>query len=127
MKVLPTRWRRKPAGIDMERNYVTVTPCIRYVNCVSKGKRYRQGTCTGYTAPMPYRHCCHRMRQGLWNDTVSVRPSVCLFLPTAAFPFLIQDSLHGFPRLFTVTSEHIPSFLFSFFLFLHFLVVGSVR
>jgi len=33
-------------------------------------------------------------------------------LPTAAFPFLLQDSLHGLPRLFTVTSEHIPSFTF---------------
>ena len=28
MTVLPTIWRRKPAGIDMERNYVTVTLCI---------------------------------------------------------------------------------------------------
>ena len=28
---LPTRWRRKPANIDMERNYVTVTLCI--CNC----------------------------------------------------------------------------------------------
>jgi len=27
---LPTRWRRKPAGIDKKRNYVTVTLCIRY-------------------------------------------------------------------------------------------------
>ena len=25
MRVLPTRWRRIPAGIDMNRNYVTVT------------------------------------------------------------------------------------------------------
>ena len=25
IRVLPARWRRKPAGIDMERNYVTVT------------------------------------------------------------------------------------------------------
>ena len=25
VRVLPTRWRRKPAGIDTERNYVTVT------------------------------------------------------------------------------------------------------
>ena len=30
MRVLPTKWRRKPAGIDMERNYVTVTLCIVY-------------------------------------------------------------------------------------------------
>jgi len=28
MRVLPTKWRRKPAGIDMERNYGTVTLCI---------------------------------------------------------------------------------------------------
>ena len=27
IRVLPTRWRRKPAGIDIERNYVTVTLC----------------------------------------------------------------------------------------------------
>jgi len=27
LRVLPTRWRRKPAGIDTERNYVTVTLC----------------------------------------------------------------------------------------------------
>ena len=24
---LPTRWLRKPAGIDVERNYVTITLC----------------------------------------------------------------------------------------------------
>ena len=37
-------------------------------------------------------------------------------LPTAAFPFLLQDWLHGFPRLFAVTSEHIR-FYFLLFLF----------
>jgi len=26
MRVLPTEWRRKPAGIDVERNDITVTP-----------------------------------------------------------------------------------------------------
>ena len=26
--VLPTRWRRKPAGTDMDRNYATLTLCI---------------------------------------------------------------------------------------------------
>ena len=25
---VPTRWRQKPTGIDMEQNYVIVTPCI---------------------------------------------------------------------------------------------------
>ena len=33
-------------------------------------------------------------------------------LPTAAFLFLLQDSLYGFLRLFTVTSEHIRLFTF---------------
>jgi len=42
------------------------------------------------------------------------------------FPFPLQDSLHGFPRLFIVISEHI-CFVLLVFLFLHFLVVGSVR
>jgi len=28
LRVLPTRWRQKTAGIDMDRNYVTVTLCI---------------------------------------------------------------------------------------------------
>jgi len=28
LRVLPTRWRQKSTGIDVEQNYVTVTPCI---------------------------------------------------------------------------------------------------
>ena len=28
LRVLPTRWRQKSTGIDMEQNYVTVTLCI---------------------------------------------------------------------------------------------------
>jgi len=28
LKVLPTKWRRKPAGIDIERKYATVTVCV---------------------------------------------------------------------------------------------------
>jgi len=28
LRVLPTRWRQKSAGIDMEQNHVTVTLCI---------------------------------------------------------------------------------------------------
>ena len=31
------------------------------------------------------------------------------------FLFLLQDSLYGFPRLFTVTSEHIRLYTFYFF------------
>jgi len=33
-------------------------------------------------------------------------------LPTQPFLFLLQDSLYGFPILFTVTSEHIRLFTF---------------
>jgi len=49
--------------------------------------------------------------------------------PTVALPFfLLKYLLHGFPGLFTVISGHICFLLFVFFLlFLHFLVVGSVR
>ena len=39
---------------------------------------------------------------------------------------LLKYSVRGFPGLFTVISEHI-CFLLSVFLFLHSLVVGSVR
>jgi len=45
---------------------------------------------------------------------------------THPFLFLIHVSLYGFPRLFTVTSEHIRLFTFYFFCFYTFLVVGSV-
>ena len=57
------------------------------------------------------------------KPSFSANPSHC----SPSF-FLLQDSLglHGFPRLFTVISEHI-CFLRFVFLFLHFLVVGSVR
>jgi len=45
-------------------------------------------------------------------------------LPTVAF-LSSSGPTASFPRLFTVTSEHIR-FYFLVFLFLHFLVVGSV-
>ena len=38
----------------------------------------------------------------------------------------VQDRLHGFPVLFTASSEDIRFLHFSFFVF-YFLVVGSVR
>jgi len=33
-RVLPTRWRQKSIGIDMEQNYVTVTQYIMYSRVV---------------------------------------------------------------------------------------------
>ena len=43
------------------------------------------------------------------KTSFSANPSHC-----SPFLFLLQDSLHGFLRLFTVTSEHICFLLFSF-------------
>jgi len=40
---------------------------------------------------------------------------------------LLKYSLHGLPRLFTVITEHICFLLSVFLVFLHFLVVSSVR
>jgi len=45
---------------------------------------------------------------------------------TAAFPFLLQDRLYGFPRLLLLLLS-ISIFTFYFFSVLHFLVVVSVR
>ena len=55
--------------------------------------------------------------------TLGLNPSFSAHPP---YLFLIQVSLYGFPRLFTVTSEHIRLFTFQFFCFYTFLVVGSV-
>ena len=62
----------------------------------------------------------HSFIPGL-KPSFSVNPLHC----SPSF-LLLQDSLHGFPRLFIVISEHI-CFVLLVFLFLHFLVVGSVR
>jgi len=45
---LPTRWRRKPAGIDMNRNYVTATLsdidgiCLLFASAVRASVRGRE-------------------------------------------------------------------------------------
>jgi len=50
----------------------------------------------------------------------------CKTFPIVAFLFFFRTSGHGFPGLFTDTSEHVSCLVFSFPVF-HFLVVGSVR
>jgi len=43
IRVLPTRWRQKSTGIDMEQNYATVTLCISWskrLACKNKNKRF---------------------------------------------------------------------------------------
>ena len=42
---------------------------------------------------------------------------LCKSFPPQPFLFLLQDSVHGFPRLFTVISEHICFLLLVFFCF----------
>ena len=60
--------------------------------------------------------------------TLGLNPSFCKSSLQQPFLFLLQVSLYGFPRLFTVTSEHIRLFYFLVFsVFTLFLVVGSVR
>ena len=51
----------------------------------------------------------------------------CESFPPQPFLFLLRDSVHGFPRLFTVIPEHTCFLFFFSFSVLHFLVVGPVR
>jgi len=46
-----------------------------------------------------------------------LKPSFSANLSHCSLSFFLQDWLHGFPRLFTVTSEHIRFLLFSFSVF----------
>jgi len=57
------------------------------------------------------------------KPSFSTNLSHCIALPF----FLLKYLLHGFPGLFTVIFGHICFLLLVFFLFSHFLVVGSVR
>ena len=57
-----------------------------------------------------------------FEASLSANPSHC-----SPFFLVLKYLLRGFSGLFTVTSEHICFLLLVFFLFLHFLVVGSVR
>ena len=63
----------------------------------------------------------HPLFHSRLKPSFSANPSHC----SSSF-LLLKYSLRGFPGLFTVISEHI-CFLLLVFLFLHFLVVGSVR
>jgi len=56
------------------------------------------------------------------KPSFSANPSHC-----SPFFLLLKYLLRGYPGLFTVISEHICFLVLVFFLFLHFLVVGSMR
>ena len=81
----------------------------------SPGHRAIKRVCVCVCIPSP----THSFTLGL-NPSFSANPPY----RSLSF-FFIQVSLYGFPRLFTVTSEHIR--LFTFSVFTPFLVVGSVR
>jgi len=56
LRVLPTRWRQKPADIDMEENYVTVILCIIIIN-----RNVRRILVRGVNAP------CRLRRRKFWK------------------------------------------------------------
>ena len=51
--VLPSRWRRKPAGIDMERNYVTVILCTEHSTGVPAANAIVTGSEDAVSAVVP--------------------------------------------------------------------------
>ena len=62
---LPTRWRQKSTGIDMEQSYVTVTPCIRAYE-VRIYYMYAYEVCAmlkGQFAKLAVREGCFRLQQ----------------------------------------------------------------
>jgi len=82
LRVLPTRWRRKPAGIDTERNYVTVSLCIFprfhvYAICARRPQR-RSMRIIGRRRPIIGRRSSSR--------PTTDRPSTTTRPPTASLP-----------------------------------------
>jgi len=63
LRVLPTIWRRKPAGIDMEQNHVTVILSIRIVVAVRDNLHF--GLTPGHVSTVI---------QCYWNNVTNVRP-----------------------------------------------------
>ena len=105
-------------SVDEGQIFVDVTRCmVSASDCGARGPRF-ESHC-GRTAVFILITLC-RIGPGL-KPSFSANPSHC----SPSF-LLLKYSLHGFPGLFTVISEHI-CFLLLVSLFLHFLVVGSVR
>ena len=74
---------------------------------------------------IPTKHSTHIIPSPLHSFIPGLKPSFSANPSNGSLPFLLRDWLHGFPELFTDTSEQIRSLLFSFSV-IHFLVVGSV-
>ena len=75
IRALPTRWRRKPAGIDMELNYVTVMLWTSLVCCVCsheisqrwKLEQFRSHDPTTQNVTMSSHNVLNFKTSELWN------------------------------------------------------------
>ena len=159
---LPTRWRQKSTGIDMEQNYVTVTllTCphpsplnvkytdstvwnyviklelsiwvvgfeflelcfycynILYIRAVVRAKMLALLSGTLHILLVVSAYCANKwwfVDDSITRSLFHSRLKSFLFCKSSLpqpFLFLLQDSLYGFPRLFTVTTKHIRLFTF---------------
>jgi len=118
---LPTRWRQKSTGIDMEQNYVTVTLCI-CIGRLSVRPSVRQSVptcdhssklCCRGPAATGYRSIAARLHHSPFHSRLETFFSADP--PHRCLPFLLQNWLHGFPGLFTDTSELIRFYFLVFF------------
>ena len=95
MRVLPTRWWRKPLGTDTERNYVTVSVCFGH----SFTAVYLTNWCIGYW-PLPafktYKIADIRKQYATFD--------VCLF------PF-VNGALKGKGRPYSITERRVPKLI----------------
>ena len=95
MRVLPTRWRRKPLGTDTERNYVTVSLCFGH----SFTAVYLTNWCIGYR-PLPAfkTYKIADIRKQYWTF------DVCLF------PFA-NGALKGKGSPYSITERRVPGLM----------------
>ena len=109
IRLVLTRWRLKPYSIDMERNCVTVAPCIRPLTTWSR-RAIESARLRGV-----YDKWAQSSQQAASGESHLI--DLSNIFPTAAFLFLLQDWLYMIPQTFTVTSEHIR---FYFLVFLYY-------
>ena len=146
-------FQRLIMSLPCRRHYSAIRPSICLsVPCHSSEKTVNSGPClrghglqastNRWPSTKPCRAFNCRILYGLYLPTVILTiiwcPPTHSFTPGLKPSFsansshcspsflLLKYSLHGFPGLFTVTSEHI-CFLLLVCLFLHFLVVSCVR
>jgi len=118
LRVLSTRWRRKPASIEITLSLLSVTLCIG--RCMSALKKHVHSKLPEIFCTLQWlgKNCvdCILSSPIPWQPHSSItglKPSFSANPFHRSLPFLLQEWLHGFPGLFTDTSEH--SFLLWFF------------